>query len=40
MKHLASILWLISLPIVVYLTYLSILWAIKIFNKNNQDSEN
>lgn len=34
MKHLESILWLISLPIVVFFTYRAILWALKKMEKN------
>lgn len=37
MEHLTSILWLISLPITIFLTYRAIKWAIKIFEKNNQE---
>lgn len=34
MEHLGSILWLISLPIVVFLTYRTIIWALKKMEKN------
>jgi len=39
MEHLASILWLVSLPVLIYLSYKVSLFALKIFNKNNQETE-
>jgi hypothetical protein len=39
MEHLASILWLVSLPVLIYASYLVSLFALKIFNKNNQETE-
>jgi len=34
MEYLGSILWLISLPIVIFFTYHAIIWAIKKMEKN------
>ncbi len=39
MKHIASILWLISFPVMIYLVYRACLIALKIFNRNNTDSK-
>ncbi len=34
MEHLGSIVWLISLPVVIVLTYKTIRWALNKFEKN------
>lgn len=34
MKHLISIIWLISWPVLIYVTYRAVLLAIKMFEGN------
>jgi len=36
MKHLPSILWLLSLPVLVYLSYKASEVALKMFEKNSK----
>jgi hypothetical protein len=38
MKHVASLFWLISWPVLVYVTYRVSLYALKLFEKNMEKS--
>ncbi|HPD95005.1 MAG TPA: hypothetical protein PLA24_03840 [Tenuifilaceae bacterium] len=39
MKHLTEILWFISWPILIYLSYKLSIWAIKIWEKKNPEAK-
>ncbi len=39
MKHLPSILWLISWPLLIYITYKGSQYFIKLFEKNSANRE-
>lgn len=39
MDHLPSILWLLSLPVIIYLAYKASEFSLKLFNKNNKSQE-
>ncbi len=39
MKHLPSILWFLSWPLVIYLTYRLTILALRIFEKNAKGEE-
>jgi len=37
MEHLASILWLVSLPVLIFITYKAAVFALKIYKKNAKE---
>jgi hypothetical protein len=39
MEHLSSILWLLSWPVLIYVSYKLCAFTVKVFERNNTDKE-